>query len=321
MLAPIRMNHARTGRESEVPARLAGLRRAGLALAFGAALLGLGACGHGGAGAAAPERARRTQGSYLERRAVHRTHLRRLAPLSERWPTEAPPAPARRVTFRSGALELFGWLAMPEGEAASVPALVYLHGGPWLDRRELERCRPFLEAGFAVLTPTLRGRNGNPGSHELVYGEVDDARAAVEWLAAQPGIDRARIYAFGHSMGGATAAMLSLYPDLPVALTGSSGGIYSTETFRRWARGDDQDLIRFDPQDPDEVELRVLLPHAAELAHDHVAYFGSQERSIRANAAAVAARARGARFEVVEVPGDHMSALTPALTAFLQRVR
>lgn len=82
-------------------------------------------------------------------------------------------------------------------------------------------------------------------------------------------------------------------------------------------------LVRFDVGDRDELELRVLLPHARQIAHPHVAYLGSEEKSFLANAQAAAAdaRAAGKRFDVVEVPGDHMGALEPALAAFLALVR
>ena len=93
----------------------------------------------------------------------------------------------------------------------------------------LNDCLPFLAAGFAVMTPTLRGENGNPGSFELFYGEVDDAEAAVRFLAAQPRIDSKRIYTFGHSVGGGISALLSLRPEIPVRKGGSSGGLYSRD--------------------------------------------------------------------------------------------
>jgi dipeptidyl aminopeptidase/acylaminoacyl peptidase len=74
---------------------------------------------------------------------------------------------------------------------------------------------------------TLRGEDGNPGYHEMFFGEVDDGRAAISWLARQPGIDKSRIYAFGHSAGGVVAALFSLYDDLPLRATGSAGGLAS----------------------------------------------------------------------------------------------
>ncbi len=264
----------------------------------------------------------RTHGTYLVRRAAHKPVLTRTAPAMPKWPEDAVPDGARRVAYRSGTLDLWAWFAMPDQPAGPAPVLVYFHGGLALDRSEFERCRPYLRSGFAVLTPTLRGRNGNPGAFELNYGEVDDAAAAVAWIATQPGVDRARIFVFGHSMGGATAAMLALRPDVPVRLTGSSGSMYPPDTFRDWAGDPDaKELVRFDVNDGDEVELRLLHPFAEELVHDHVAYVGTREGAFYAEAKAIASRARGAHFDVEQIEGDHFSALDPALGRFLDRAR
>ncbi len=259
---------------------------------------------------------------FLQRRAAHPTRLLVKAPAQSEPPGSDAPAPAKRVTYRSGDLELAGWLAMPAKKRGPVPVLVYLHGGLGLTPKEFARCKPYLKAGFAVFTPTLRGRNGNPGNFELVFGEVDDARAAIQWIAEQPGIDKSRIYAFGHSMGGGTVAMLTLYPDVPVRLTASAGGIYTVDTFTSWAEDQDsKDLIRFDIKDKEEAELRVLLPHAAEMKHDHIAYMGTEETTTHKNALALQEGAKGAKVEVVELKGDHFTALDPALAKFLARVR
>jgi hypothetical protein len=55
--------------------------------------------------------------------------------------------------------------------------------------------------------------------------------------------------------------------------------------------------------------------------HDHVAYVGTREEAFFAEAKVIASRARGARFEVEQVEGDHFSALDPALARFLARAR
>jgi dienelactone hydrolase len=260
---------------------------------------------------------------YAQRRAAHETELRVDAPSPGRWVDEEPPPGVQRVTYRSGELELFGWFAMPD-TPPPVPAVQYHHGDFAFGADDFERCRPFLDAGFAVFTPTLRGENGNPGRLELLYGEVDDAVAAAQWLAAQEGIDDDRIYAIGHSVGGAVAAMLSLRPEAPLSLTASVGGIYVPETFVRWSRmKSNAGLVRFDPTDRAEVELRTLGPNVADMVRPHLAYVGQQDRWFHANTEAVgrAAAVRGKAFEVVYVDGDHGSSLRPALRLFLDRVR
>jgi len=255
------------------------------------------------------------------------TKLSRSAPLTTDFPTfDEPPAGAKRITYTSGEHTLWAWYLAPEGasDADPVPGVMFLHGGFFLKKSDAELMRPFLDAGFAVLLPTLRGRNGNPGAHELLYGEVTDAGHAAHWLADRPEVDETQVYSVGHSLGGGASALLALDLDLPLAITASAGGIYATETFQRWAKGEKtRDLVRFDVDDIDELELRVMAVHAEELAHRHIAYLGEEERLFLANvelAKKNAARA-GAPFEVVVVPGDHMSALGPALAAFLDVIR
>lgn len=288
--------------------------------------------------------------SFLEVRAAHRTRLTRHGPLTDDAPVfAAPPPGATRVTWRSGGRELaspsgpplaqrdgdphagggghelWGWYGAPPDEdpAALRPALLYLHGGPWLAPRDFVRLAPLVEEGWAVLCATVRGKNGNAGDHELFYGEVDDAAAAAAFLRGQPGVDPERVYCFGHSMGGGTCALLSLFDDVGVRRTGSASGLYSTATFARWQQGRDRNLVRFDVEDRDEVELRVLLPWADQLRVPHHAYVGSEERILQDNARAIerAARAAGRELTVEVVPGGHMEALEPALEAFLERAR
>jgi acetyl esterase/lipase/ketosteroid isomerase-like protein len=265
-----------------------------------------------------PLRPAATAGTFRERRASHTTLLRERGPIGGTVPDEPPPPGFERVAFAGPLGGLWGWYAAPVAGERPAPVLVYLHGGPALRAAHAAALAEFRAAGFAVFAPTLRGKNGNPGDHELLYGEVDDAAAAIAWVAAQPGIDRARIVTLGHSMGGALSALLALRDDVPLAQTVSVGGIYSVGTFQRWSTMPSQrGLVRFDPTDADELELRVLAPHARGLAHPHVAYVGDDEPWFWPNVVEVARVADPARFSARVVPGDHMAALAPALAAAL----
>jgi uncharacterized protein len=62
-------------------------------------------------------------------------------------------------------------------------------------------------AGFSVLLFDYRGHGGNPGSPSE-EGLAADARAAYQWLAAQPEVDR--IAYFGESLGAAVAVGLAV---------------------------------------------------------------------------------------------------------------
>src|SRR5262249_44512173 len=103
-----------------------------------------------------------------------------------------------RTEYESAGRKLKAWVHSPKGSGPR-PALVYLHGGFAFGNDDMEECQPFVAAGFVVMCPSFRGENGNAGNFEMMFGEVDDAAAAVRWLAAQKTVDPKRIYVFGHS--------------------------------------------------------------------------------------------------------------------------
>ena len=249
--------------------------------------------------------------------------------LAHRGPSQAAALPktpegAEVVTYRSGELVLKGWLAKPAGAESSRPGVVFLHNDFSLKRLAYDHARPFLDAGFVLFLPALRGENGNPGTFELLLGEVRDAASAVRFLSEQPGVDGDHGYVMGHSIGGGIAALLSLEPDLPVRMLASVGGIYRARTFHSWAsRPSTRHLVRFDPNDRAEVTLRLLGPNIRDMAHPLIAYAGRGDRFDTAYARHLAERAdfHGAPYRYVPVEGDHMASIGPAVTHFIERIR
>jgi dienelactone hydrolase len=220
------------------------------------------------------------------------------------------------VRYPSAGRELVGLFANPHTTALArhgrAPALLYLHGGWALADLDMLDCRPFLAAGFAVLAPAYRGENGNPGVHEMLYAELDDALAALAWLRARADVDPERVFVFGYSAGGMLAALLALVPELGARMTGSANGIYDASIF-------DQQVLPF-VDTPLERELRLLLPHIEELVHPHLACVGASDPGV-APARAAADRAGAASpFELVITPGDHDSSLAACIAAYLERI-
>ncbi len=262
--------------------------------------------------------------AYLSLRRSYATALTAHRPAPFAWHDAPLPAGVTQVSYPSGDLTLRAWLAMPRPDrlpagcqACKVPAVVYFHGYFGLGWDEFAHVQPFLDAGYAVLLPALRGENGNPGDFELWYGEIDDARAAVQWLAAQPEIDAGHIYAFGWSVGGGVATLLSLWDDVPVRFIGSSGGLYTADIFPAW-----NDIVPFDLNDAQEVQLRLLRGNMASMQHRHIAYLGQDEWLATFAATAEAeAQASGAPLEVHLIPGDHYTALPRAIAAFIQEMQ
>jgi dipeptidyl aminopeptidase/acylaminoacyl peptidase len=170
--------------------------------------------------------------SYLDRLGTFESQLTISSPAPQDYSDDEPPEGVQVVHYLSGDMSLKAWLALPEDVSDKKrPGVVYIHGGFAFGTGDFIDAQPFRDAGFVVMTPMLRGENGNPGNFELFLGEVDDAASAVKWLASQPFIDPKRLYVFGHSTGGGISALLTLRTNVPVVHTGSAGGLYPSNVF------------------------------------------------------------------------------------------
>ncbi len=266
--------------------------------------------------------------SYLERRAAFTTNLTREGP----GPGSSEPAwfpdwelsedNIQEVTYPSDDLTLKALVYVPpSARSQPKPALVYLGGGFEVGPNTLPNTKPFIEAGFVVMTPMLRGANGNPGNFEVLLGEVDDAAAAARWLAARPNVASDRVYVLGLSMGGAIAATLSLLDDVPARLTGSIVGLFDQPSF-----SGESGLMPFDETNPVEWEMRLLVGNLRWMKRAHHAYVFSADR-LTATAVEAAIREMDqwpAPLEIVTLPGDNHLAVAPAveaMTSYLEVVQ
>ncbi len=256
--------------------------------------------------------------SYLDRLRQFRSNLIRHGPAPQDYKPSTPPPGVREIAYPSGSLSLKAWVALPPGASASskVPGVVFFHGGFAFAAGDFEAARPFLDAGFALLCPMLRAENGNPGSFELLLGEIDDARAAAAWLAQQPEVDASRLHTFGHSMGGVVSALLSLRP-LAIRHGGSSGGLFGPRMFDfDWMKP----RLPFADGNPEERALRVLVGNVAWMQHRHHAFVGAGDAQQDAD---LAARERQAepRLSVTTIAGDHFTSLAPSMAAYIDIIK
>ena len=256
--------------------------------------------------------------SYLDRLHAFKSNLVRKGQAPQFFKPLATPPGVQEIVYTSGPLALKAWAALPADASPShkVPGVVFFHGGFAFAAGDFEAARPFLDAGFAVLCPMLRAENGNPGNFELLLGEIDDAGAAVAWLAGQPGVDATRVYTFGHSIGGIVSALLSLRP-AGIRCGGSSGGLFDTRMFDMdWLKPN----VPFAPGDPRERELRVLVGNVAWMQRRHDAYVGVDDAAQDAGLAAREVQ-REPRLNIIRMRGDHFTSLAPSVTAFIDTLK
>ena len=129
----------------------------------------------------------------------------------------------------------------PKGPA---PAVLSIHGGPESQERPAWMYSGLYAwwnaNGISVLAPNIRGSTGYGKTYQkLIHhdwggAELEDLRAAAEWMRAQPEIDPARLGVFGGSFGGfatlSCVTRLAEYWKVGVDLVGPSNLITFVKT-------------------------------------------------------------------------------------------
>ncbi|MEE2995568.1 MAG: alpha/beta hydrolase [Pseudomonadota bacterium] len=134
-----------------------------------------------------------------------------------------------KVTFKSSDLNLSGVVHRPDDMAAGErrPAVLILHGfGSRKDAGNVTGpTNMFMNWGYVVLRFDMRGCGDSDGlfGHLLCLDQVDDTRAAIDFMQSRPEVDPDRIAVVGSSFGAAVA-VYSGGVDKRVAAVISSGG-------------------------------------------------------------------------------------------------
>ena len=133
------------------------------------------------------------------------------------------PATAETSTFPASSMaQLPAYLARPAGDGP-FPAIVVIHELYGLNDDIRDIARRFAEQGYVALAVDLFGERNRAVCmfrfmtgmlfNSLDHGGVRDLKAALSFLAAQPGVDRARLGAVGYCMGGSLAIAWSCVDD------------------------------------------------------------------------------------------------------------
>jgi dipeptidyl aminopeptidase/acylaminoacyl peptidase len=207
------------------------------------------------------------------------------------------------VEIPSGTLRLQAWMNRPTEVRRKHPAVLFLHGGFAFDRDDWDVSQLYRDAGFVVLTPILRGENGQPGSFTLWYDEVDDVLAAARFLSEQPSVDAERLYVAGSSAGG-TLALLAAEASGLFRAAASFSASPDQAVLVKYAKID----LPFDKADARELQMRSPLAYARSFKCPVRIYYATQDHFVlTSQRTAAVAKERGLDVEAVGMEGDHGS--------------
>jgi uncharacterized protein len=145
------------------------------------------------------------------------------------------------ISFASDGLTLKGFLHVTDGTGKR-PGLVLCHGfgGSCRGAGHPELAKALEQAGYVVLRFDFRGCGQSEGRRGdvIVDEEIADLRHALDFLAAQPGVDAARIGVIGASLGGSVAIEVAA-SDARVKVCVANGSIGNGERRYRAQYRDD----------------------------------------------------------------------------------
>ena len=249
---------------------------------------------------------------FSEERSGFETNLVMRIPAPQEYEAEVPPAGIKEVFYDSGDLKLKAWLLDKPADDDKHPAVVFAHGGFSFGGSDLEYVQDFIDHGYILMIPMLRGENGNPGNFEFFYGEVDDLLAAADYLANVSYVDSTRIFLCGHSVGGTLSILASMMPSRYRAVA-SFGGMPTTGDFI--INGGDPNP--FDPTNEKEFELRSAIYYPDSIITPLFLYVGDQENAALLEFSdyfAKNARSIGKSCEFKAVKGDHWSSVAESVS-------
>lgn len=242
---------------------------------------------------------------YGKARSHFQTHLVRHTSAPQQWTALQAPTGALQINY-SEAPPLTAWISPAPKDARKRPAVLFLHGGFALGDSDWEMTQPYRDAGYIVMTPALRGENGQPGDYSMFYDEVKDVLSAADYLAARPYVDAGHMYIAGHSVGGTLTLLTAMTTSRFRAAASFSGSPDQVA----WSKGQTE-LIPFDRSAIREFQMRSPVAFATSFKCPVRIYYGSQEPLFGASSQHTAdlAKQKSLDVEAVSVPGDHFSAV------------
>ena len=260
-------------------------------------------------------------GSLPEARRGFKTKLIRRESSGEPVP-KPPPRLFRVVHYDSPAGKLAAYLSQSPNDGKRHPAIIWITGGDCNTIDEIWKEAPadndqtagaFRKAGIAMMYPSLRGGNNNPGFREGFFGEVDDILAASDLLARQDFVDPKQIYLGGHSTGG-TLVLL-------VAASGNRFRAVFSFGPAHDVRGYPPEYIPFDTSNRREIELRSPILWVDSMRSPVYIFEGTEEPCNLNSVKALARASKNPLVHVHTVAGaNHFSILSPVTRLVASKV-
>lgn len=199
--------------------------------------------------------------SLSEERSKFTTKIIKKGPAPQGYSEHFPPAGVKEVFYTSNGLKLRAWVSENPKDGKRHPAVVFLHGGWSFHPIDWEQASAFIDAGYVLIMPMLRGENGSPGIYEGFYGEVDDAIEVGKFVAQLDYVDPNQVFVSGHSVGAMLSVLVAMMPSNFKAAAAFSGSL----DMERFVRLIDSSKIVFDKSNPMEVRLRNPMAFANNL--------------------------------------------------------
>lgn len=224
------------------------------------------------------------------------------------------PAKVQKISYGNDPSQ-FGELTHPAGEPRGV--VVVIHGGFWKSAYDLSLGRPLAadlaERGWIAWNIEYR-RVGNGGGWPMTGNDVSDA---IDKLGSMSDVPTTKVTSLGHSAGGQLAVWAGARRDPKVPLTGAiaQAGVLDLVTAAAAHLGGDAvqafmgdaPLAAADPLQQVPLNLPVWCIH------------GDQDNNVPLNQSTnyvAAAKAAGAKAELIKVSGDHFTLIDPKSAAW-----